>query len=387
MNRIGVTSPHAVDRAAARGWGFDVKRPRRPGLRRHAPLGVLGLLWAAVAVCWAAPPAGAAALSARTESCSHGFSAPPIIEPFCVFDNETGVDTPVGPLAAASITDPFKDAGVNPIHPYNYLGQATAQAGFGHVGTFAEVQVENATPVLMETVDPFTGFTIRAGGASAEAESRDTLTFSGGATVRFGFTLAGPAVAVCAGPVGGGGPCDEKLGSARSNFGATFSAAGGAPGVFIERDDIGGVPSTNIGPFGTLNPLTDVLLSDPVSIIDPVTGHRVPVDLVMDSSSSAGSGDSDPEAAVLTTTAVANFLDTATLTEVLVFDTDGNLIPDVTITAASGAVYPLAATGPSPPPSPPPPGSVAVPEPPALALISLGFGTIGCAAWRRRVRA
>ena len=106
----------------------------------------------------------------------------------------------------------------------------------------------------------------------------------------------------------------------------------------------------------------------------------------MDSSSFAGSLDFDPASAVQTTTAVANFLDTATLTEVLVFDADGNPIPGVTISAASGTAYPLAGAGPPSPP-PPPPGPVAVPEPPALALISLGLGMISCDAWRRRVRA
>jgi len=382
MNRIGVTPPYAADRAAPRDRGCHAKRSRQPRLRQHAPLGVLGLLSAAIAVGWAAPRADAAPLSARTESCSHVTQNVTTLQTEnCVFDNETGVDTPLGPLAIASNRDPFKDG------PYNYFGQATSQAGFGHVGTFVEIEVEGANPTdMVATPIDNSTLTIRAGAASAQAESRDTLTFSAGATVRFGFTLAGPAVAVCPGPIGGGGPCDTKLGSARSNFGATFSAAGGAPGVFIERDDIAGTVSTNIGPFGTLNPLTDVLLSDPVSIIDPVTGHRVPVGLVMDSSSFAGSLDFDPASAVQTTTAVANFLDTATLTEVLVFDADGNPIPGVTISAASGTAYPLAGAGPPSPP-PPPPGPVAVPEPPALALISLGLGMISCDAWRRRVRA
>jgi hypothetical protein len=65
----------------------------------------------------------------------------------------------------------------------------------------------------------------------------------------------------------------------------------------------------------------------------------------MDSSSSAGSSDFDPTAAVQNATAVADFFDTATLAQILVFDADGNLIPDATIRSASGTVYPIGVTG------------------------------------------
>jgi hypothetical protein len=73
------------------------------------------------------------------------------------------------------------------------------------------------------------------------------------------------------------------------------------------------------------------------------------------------------------TRAAAIFGDTATLTGILVFGADGKLIPDVTITSASGTAYPLATPGPTP----------AVPEPSTFALISLGFAIIGGVVWRR----
>jgi hypothetical protein len=354
-------------------------RSRQPNLRQHLPSRILRLVFeVAIATSWAAAPAGAASLTAMTDSCSHVTQHVTVLQTEnCVFDNETGIDTPPGPHAIANILDPFKDPNVNPTHPYDYLGQATAQAVFGAVGTFVEVQVENANPTdMVATPIDVTGTTIRAGGASASAESRDTLTFSAGTTVRFGFKLSGPAVAVCPGAGGGGGPCDQKLGSAQSKFSAIFNAPGGAPGVLIERDDLGGVVSTNIGPFGTLDPSTGVLLSDPVSIIDPLTRHIVPIEVVMDSSSSAGSRAFDPDAAVQTTRAVADFLDTATLSKILVFDSDGNLIPDVSITSASGTIYPIAA------PEPP----AAMPEPSTFQLIAVACGILG-GVWRWRVRA
>ena len=131
MNRIGVTPPYAADRGAPRDRGCHAKRSRQPRPGRPTPLGVLGLLSAAIAIGWAAPPADAAPLSARTESCSHVTQNVTTLQTEnCVFDNETGVDTPLGPLAIASNRDPFKDG------PYNYFGQATSQAAFGHVGTF-----------------------------------------------------------------------------------------------------------------------------------------------------------------------------------------------------------------------------------------------------------
>jgi hypothetical protein len=339
----------------------------QPEVFRRFPAKFLELLLpVAAAISWAATPAVAASLTAMAQSCSHVTQNVTLLQTDnCAFDNQMGF---------ADVTDIFKDPSVDPTHPYNYLGQAMAQAMFGGVGTFVEIQVENANPTdMVATPIDNTQTTIRAGGANASAEARDTLTFSAGTTVRFGFQLSGPVVAVCAGPVGGGGPCDQKLGSARSNFSAIFNAPSGAPGVFIERDDLGGVVSTQIGPFGAYDPVTQVLLSDPVSIIDPLTRQIVPIEVVMDSASSAGSGDFDPDAAVQNAMAVADFIDTATLTQIMVFDADGNLIPGAKITSASGTLYPIA--GPV----------AAAPEPATLSLIALAFGIIG--AWRWRVRA
>ena len=173
MKRMGMRQPHGVDGvggAAARDRGRDAMRSKRPGLHPHIPPRALGLLWvAALAIGWAAAPAGAAGLTAMTERCSHVTQHVTLLQTDnCVFDNETGVDTPLGPLANASIRDPFRDPNVNPIHPYDYLGQATAQAGFGHVGTSVEVQVENANPTdMVATPIDVIGTTIRAGGANA----------------------------------------------------------------------------------------------------------------------------------------------------------------------------------------------------------------------------
>jgi len=84
------------------------------------------------------------------------------------------------------------------------------------------------------------------------------------------------------------------------------------------------------------------------------------------------------------TQAVANFGDTATLTEILVFDGDGNLLPDVTITSDSGTIYPLVASGPGGGPGAPP--GTPVPQPPALFLIGAGLAGLVGSRCRRASR-
>jgi hypothetical protein len=67
--------------------------------------------------------------------------------------------------------------------------------------------------------------------------------------------------------------------------------------------------------------------------------------------------------------AQAGFADTALLTSIQAFDAQGHLIPGITISAESGAIYPLAAE---------------VPEPTTTGLMALGLGMLGGTKLRRR---
>ena len=320
---------------------------RQLDLCQRVPPKISALLWwMTAAISWAAAPVYADLL-AQANSCGP--------QSACVVDTETGIDTPVGPLANAGVIDPIS---APPI--FGYLGQATAQAGYGHVGTSAELQVSSVS-----------GFPTDIG-ATGHANASDTLMFSGGTTAQFGFTLHTPTVDLCGLAVPPGGPCDISLARASSSFGAqvkpqyTFATNGVSVG--FELDDSMGAVSTDIA--GTWNPQTGLLLSAPISLIDPSTGQRVPgVDVLMGSTSFALASGFNPHTPEQITRAAAIFGDTATLTQILVFDARGNLIPDVTINSASGTVYPLAAP---------------VPEPATFLLISFGFGIVGGVVWRRR---
>jgi hypothetical protein len=132
---------------------------------------------------------------------------------------------------------------------------------------------------------------------------------------------------------------------------------------------------------GTWDPRTGLLLSNPISLIDPFTGQIVPgVDVFLRSTSFAIASGFDPVTSEQITRAAAVFGDTATLTQILVLDANGNPMSGVTITSASGTVYPLAV----------PPAPSAVPEPATLPLIAVSFAMlVGQAVWpaqrRRRV--
>ena len=261
-----------------------------------------------------------------------------------------GFPIPGVPVQVASIRDNFT---LKPSDLYAYLGLGTATAAFGHVGTATEMQE------LQAFQDSFG--VLNLGSVSATAESHDTLTLSAGTTARFGFTLDGPLVGVCDFGGASGAPCDHAFGAATSSFSANIGPGAVAFAVDQEAD----TRTTQI--FGTFDPLTRLLLSDPVSI----TG---PIELEMLSRSSANTkGPLPVPNERFSTQAVADFGDTATLTEILVFDADGNLLPDVTITSDSGTIYPLAASGgPGGGPGTP------MPAPPALLLIGAGLaGLLG----------
>ncbi len=250
-----------------------------------------------------------------------------------------GFPVPGVPQKVASVRDDFT---LRPTDPYTYLGIGIATAGFGHVGSFAQMEE------LQAFQDSFG--VINAGSADARAESRDTLTFSAGTTVQFGFKLDGPGVGVCDFGGASGFGCDHAFGRATSRFSANIGPTGA---VLFEVDQEADSRTTQT--FGTFDPQTHLLLSAPVAI----TG---PMDLEMFSDSTAGTeGPIPPFLGRFSTQAFANFGDTATLTEILVFDGAGNLLPDVTITSASGTVYPLAAAG------------MPVPEPSTLLLVGAGL--------------
>ena len=73
-------------------------------------------------------------------------------------------------------------------------------------------------------------------------------------------------------------------------------------------------------------------------------------------------------------------------TQILVFDRDGNLLPDVTMTSESGTVYPLAATAPGGGAGPPPGGGVPAPAPSTLLLMSAGLAGLLGSKCRRATR-
>ncbi len=265
-----------------------------------------------------------------------------------------GFPIPGVSVKVASVRDSLT---FQPSDPYTYLGVGTATAGFGHVGTATEMQE------LQAFQDSFG--VLNLGSVSATAESRDTLTLSAGTTARFGFTLDGPVVGVCDFGGASGAPCDHAFGAATSSFSANIGPTGA---VRFEVDQRADTRTTQI--FGTFDPQTRLLLSDPVSIGGPI-------ELEMLSRSSADTNGPLPVPNErFSTQAVASFGDTATLTEILVFDADGNLLPDATITSDSGTIYPLVASGPGGGPGAPP--GTPMPAPPALLLVGAGLaGLLG----------
>ena len=273
-----------------------------------------------------------------------------------------GFPIPGVPVKVANVRDNFT---LQPSDPYTYLGIGTATAGFGRVGSAAEMQE------LQAFQDSFG--VLNLGSVSATAESHDTLTFSAGTTAQFGFTLDGPVVGVCDFGGASGAPCDHAFGAATSRFSANIGPSGA---VAFQVDQFADTRTTQT--FGTFDPQTRLLLSAPVAI----TG---PLDLEMLSTSHADTLGPLPNGR-FSTQSVANFGDTATLTQILVFDRDGNLIPDVTISSESGTVYPLAATAPGGGAGPPPGGGLPAPAPSTLLLMSAGLAGLLGSKCRRATR-
>src|SRR5262249_41501677 len=154
----------------------DAMPSRLSDFRRHVPLRIFAFLCGAATVMNWAPASAAAELLAQATSCN----LQSVVQP-CVVDTEFGVDTPFGPLANAGVIESISAPPV-----FGYLGQATAQAGFGHVGTAAELQVSSISPFPEDGLE-----------AVGHANASDTLMFSGGTTVQFSFTLHVPTVDLC----------------------------------------------------------------------------------------------------------------------------------------------------------------------------------------------
>lgn len=325
----------------------------------------------AIVVSWtaaAATPAAAESLFTLVSSCGR---FDPNAFPFGMCEDvdangnppvdHGGFPIPGVPVKVASVRDIFT---LQPSDPYTYLGIGTATAGFGRVGSFAEMQALQA----FQDSSGVRNF----GSVEATAESHDTLTFSAGTTVQFGFTLDGPIVGVCDFGASGA-PCDHAFGAATSRFSANI---GPTSAVAFEVDQRADTRTTQT--FGTFDPQTGLLLSIPVAI----TG---PLDLEMLSMSNAGTLGPLPNGR-FSTQSVANFGDTATLTQILVFDRDGDLLPDVTMTSESGTVYPLVATAPGGGAGPPPGGGVPASAPPTLLLMSLSLAGLLGSKCRRATR-
>jgi hypothetical protein len=306
---------------------------------------------AAIVLSWTssvAPVAAATLLDTVVSSC--GLLDPdPSTRCGDVHIDTGGFPIPGVAQKVASVRDNFT---LGPSDPYTFLGVGTATAGFGHVGTFVEME-------QLQALNASAGV-VNAGFVDATTQSHDTLTFSRGATVRLGFTLDGPVVGVCDFGGASGFGCDHAFGSARAVFSAGIIGGTGA-GVQFELTQNADTRTTRT--VGTFDPQTRLLLSDP----EVITG---PMELAMASESLAQTLGPFAPAGRFNTQAVANFGDTATLTEILVFDADGNLLPDVTITSESGTVYPLTAS------------AAPVPEPSSLVLVAAGLA--GIFGWRRR---
>ena len=296
-----------------------------------------------------ASPVLASELLAQATSCSGQSVTQP-----CVVDSHTGADTSAGPLANGSVTD---SVSAPPL--FGYLGQASAQAGFGHVGASAELQVSTIEDLHEAGIQ-----------ATSGASASDTLKFSTGASVVFAFTLHVPTVDICGLTSGGGGPCDITLARAESGFAAHI-----VPEYMFSpnRTEVGYDVANNMGTTGTSiaghwDPNTGRLTSDPIALTDPFTGQIVPgVDVSMAAVSFAALIAFNRNAPEQVTRAAAIFGNTATLTNILVFDASGRLVPDAKITSASGTAYPLADADPS----------AGVPEPSSSTLTCFGVVIIG----------
>ena len=298
-------------------------------------------------------------------------------EGFLFFNNQNGIFTPepkgvVGTVAPnplggiqALVSDVFQ-TNIIPVAPgeppsfsgltYHFTGDGVAFANFGQIGAGSFFIVSSATPALFfQDLGP--GRTFSAGGAAASASFDDILpiTSNKGTSAKMVFTIGG-SLALCVPETAVN--CNPDIVNPTMSFGVI---ANGTPVGNVIID-----PNGSHGSF--FDPLTGRLTTSAIPISRPI-------DLAVSIEAQIGFVGLSELSDAFTTGGTVDFAETATLSDIEVFDANGNPVSDFTVSSQSGTHYPLSSqvTG--------------VPEPGTAALLLCGatsLAAIRCAARRKR---